>query len=308
MRGVILICVTSAVAISVTSAAAEDDEPSPIVQGILSSFDIPLNDITESPEGGFFKKVFHGFSGNFAVGVPLDMSRTEVLDGDGFRGRTGNTPTFKATVKYNPIGSWFAAGTYYYYKDRDLQQDWNPDFSYVFGYDDWRPYTFSLVYSNYGGNRINPDRDVGEELTEFNEGTISLGWKFPLPKAIAKPFIVSDDAGIGCIVGYNASPSYFDLATSTNRRWKQSASLGCKYVIKGNWYVNWTAYYYPKSYQQQPWDPDFTYGFGYFDWRPGTLSLQYNNYSGNRYFGRKRGENTGRFMDGEISLSWSWSF
>ncbi len=31
------------------------------------------------------------------------------------------------------------------------------------------------------------------------------------------------------------------------------------------------------------WDPDFTYGFGYFDWHPRTFSLQHNNYAGNRY-------------------------
>ena len=292
----------------VASVEAQEDEPPAYVEGALSSFDLPLNDLKERPAGNWFQRAMHGFSGNFTVGVPLDLSREVVSTGDGFRGRTGNTPSFKATVKYNPVGAWFAAGTYYYYKDRDLQEPWNPDFSYVFGYDDWRPYTFSLVYSNYGGNRINPDRQAGEELTEFDEGTVSLGWKFPVPKLISEPLLIDQDGGIGCIISYNASPRYFDLATLVNRRWKQSASLGCKYTIKGNWYVNGTAFYYPYKYQKQPWDPDFTYGFGYFDWRPGTFSLQYNNYSGNRFPWNERGEGTGRFIDGEVSLSWSWSF
>ena len=291
-----------------TPSAFAEDTPSPVAQGILSSFDIPLNDLRNTPEGGLFKRLFSGFSGNIALGVPLDLSAGELSSGDGFRSRVGNTPALKATVKYNPVGAWFAAGTYYYYTDRNLQQEWNLDFSYVFGYDDWRPYTFSLVYSNYGGNRISPDRLEGEEVTEFNEGTISLGWKFLIPRKIAKPLLISDQSGIGCIVNYHASPRYFDLETLENRRWKQAASLGCKYTIKGNWYLNWTAFYYPKSYQQQPWDPDFTYGFGYFDWRPGTISIQYNNYSGNRFPGRARGLDTGRFIDGELSINWSWSF
>ena len=298
----LLVCTTSA------GHSETPEEPSAYTQGILSSFDLPLNDLGERPDGNFFHRLFDGFSGNFAIGVPLDLSRDEVITGDGFRGRTGNTPSLKATVKYNPVGAWFAAGTYYYYKDRELQQDWNPDFSYVFGYDDWRPYTFSLVYSNYGGNRINPDRGRGQEVTEFDEGTISLGWKFPLPKKISKHFLLDQNGGIGCIVGYNVSPRFFDLETSQNRRWKQAASIGCKYTIKGSWYLNWSAFYYPKAYQKQPWDPDFTYGFGYFDWRPGTFSLQYNNYSGNAFPFRRDREGAGRFLDGELSLSWSWSF
>ena len=294
--------------VAIASTAMAADEPSPVSVGILSSFDLPLNDLSDPPEGNFFQRALHGFSGNFAIGVPADLSSQELSTGDGFRSRVGNTPTFKATVKYNPVGAWFAAGTYYYYKDRELQQDWNPDFSYVFGYDDWRPYTFSLVYSNYGGNRFSPDREDGEEVTEFNEGTISLGWKFPVPRAIAKPLLLGKDGGIGCIIGYNVSPQYFDLASSTNKGWKQAASLGCKYAIKGNWYLNWTLFYYPRGFQQQPWDPDYTYGFGYFDWRPGTISIQYNNYSGNRFPWRPRGEDTGRFRDGEFSISWGWSF
>jgi len=305
MRTVALIFFVSMFATTVVTA---NDTPSPIVQGILSSYNLPLNDLKERPDGNLLQQFFHGFSGNLAVGIPLDLTQETILSGDGFRSRFGSTPTLKATVKYNPLGAWFAAGTYNYYKNEDLQEEWNPDFSYVFGYDDWRPYTFSLVYSNYGGNRINPDRNNGAEVTEFNEGTISLGWKFPISKKLSRPFLLSDDGGIGCVVNYNVAPKYFDLATLQNRPWKQSASLGCKYAIKKNWYLNWTLFYYPKSYQQQPWDPDFTYGFGYFDWRPGTVSIQYNNYSGNRFFWRATSDDTGRFTDGEFSISWSWSF
>ena len=64
--------------------------------------------------------------------------------------------------------------------------------------------------------------------------------------------------------------------------------------------------YYPYPEQKQPWDPDFTYGFGYFDWHPGTISVQYNNYSGNRYPWHKKSPDTGRFKDGAITISWSW--
>jgi hypothetical protein len=60
--------------------------------------------------------------------------------------------------------------------------------------------------------------------------------------------------------------------------------------------------------QQQPWDPDFTYGFGYFDFHSGTFSVQYNNYSGNRFPWRHRGPHTGTFAYGGISISWGYGF
>jgi hypothetical protein len=66
--------------------------------------------------------------------------------------------------------------------------------------------------------------------------------------------------------------------------------------------------YYPKKEQQQPWNPDFTYGFGYFDWHPGQLSIQYNNYSGNRFSSSEQAKGTGKFNNGSISIAWSKSW
>ncbi|GAL29673.1 hypothetical protein JCM19239_2601 [Vibrio variabilis] len=98
------------------------------------------------------------------------------------------------------------------------------------------------------------------------------------------------------------------MESSSYKAHHRTASLGCKYAIWGNWYVNATAFYYFDKSQQQPWNPDYTYGFGYFDWRPGTITLQYNNYSGNRWNPSSAGENTGRFLDGSIMIAYSFAF
>ena len=37
-----------------------------------------------------------------------------------------------------------------------------------------------------------------------------------------------------------------------------------------------------------------------------SASVQYNNYSGNRYPGHKKSPDTGSFKDGAITISWSW--
>ena len=295
-------------------AGAGEETVNEIMKGISSSFSLPLRDLLKKEHPSELKNIFSGFSGGFAFSYPLkDTTRekrgTDEQSKEGFR-----KGIVSATVKYNPISYWYISATFYGYLDfdsediwcQDCRASWDPDFSYTFGYDDWHPYTFSLVYSNYGGNRIKPDRDKEETITKFKEGTYSLGWKFVVPRFIEEIFIIHSTGGIGGSITYNLTPKYMDIATLSMQDWKQSISLGLKYVIYKWWYANITLYYYPRSEQKQPWDPDYTYGFGYFDWHPGTISVQYNNYSGNRYPGHKKSPDTGSFKDGSITISWSW--
>ncbi|MCY9874483.1 hypothetical protein [Vibrio barjaei] len=277
----------------------EDSELDLIWRGVESSFELPFGELKD-------REGLSGLSGNFSLNLPLIQTQDANLPSGATNGPSNVNYTANLSLKYVLIGNWFASGTLYYYFDKDQQQTWNPDFTYVFGYSDWRPYTFSLLYSNYGGNRFSPE--PGGSRTNFDEGTVSLGWKFPITGKLLEWTRVSDDGSIGCQVDYNWTPSYFDLASSSYKTHHRTASLGCKYAIFGNWYVNATAFYYFDKSQQQPWNPDYTYGFGYFDWRPGTITLQYNNYSGNRWNPSNAAEGTGRFLDGSITLAYSFAF
>lgn len=277
----------------------EETELDLIWRGVESSFELPFGELKE-------REGLSGLSGNFSLNLPLIQTPAANLPSGAVNGPSNVNYTANLSLKYVLLGNWFASGTLYYYFDKDQQQPWNPDFTYVFGYSDWRPYTFSLIYSNYGGNRFNPE--PGGSRTQFDEGTVSLGWKFPITGKLLEWTRLTKDGSIGCQVDYNWTPSYFDLESSSYKAHHRTASLGCKYAIWGNWYVNATAFYYFDKSQQQPWNPDYTYGFGYFDWRPGTITLQYNNYSGNRWNPSSAGENTGRFLDGSIMIAYSFAF
>ncbi|WP_299006551.1 hypothetical protein [uncultured Shewanella sp.] len=268
-------------------------------QGVSSSFALPF--FTWNADTPWYKR----WSGNISLGYPL-ADTPEVLPAGATSGPSNQNKTATLSLKYSILGNWFISGTAYYYFDENLQQPWNPDYTYVFGYSDWRPYTLSLLYSNYGGNRFSPE--PGQKSTEFGQGTWSLGWKFPVGEPWRDWFSFTEEGAIGCQLDYNYTPEFFDLASSEYHTGQQTISLGCKYAIIGNWYVNGTAFYYLDSGQKQPWNPDYTYGFGYFDWRPGTITIQYNNYSGNRWNSSDRGEDTGRFIDGSISISYSFTF
>lgn len=291
---------TKAISLNEESEPAESDL---IWKGVSSSFDLPFEEWDNADEE---RTWLHGLSGNFALGYPMLQTSAANLPANATTGPTNNNATATLSLKYTILGNWFVASTLYYYIDSDQQQAWNPDFTYVFGYSDWRPYTFSLMYANYGGNRFKATEE--QPVTNFDQGTWSLGWKFPITKPFIDWLSFTDEGAIGCQTDFNFTPEYFDLASSTYKQGHKTLSLGCKYSIFGNWYVNATAFYYFDSSQKQPWNPDFTYGFGYFDWHPGTITIQYNNYSGNRWHPSDRGEDTGRFIDGAFTIAYSFAF
>jgi hypothetical protein len=296
----------AAIAIAVVAAGnANAQTPPPgegrdILNGLASSFALPWRDLFKKKHASEWRNVLDGFTGEFMIDGPL---RTPDVPGRTAPLRWSDT-RLSASVKYTPLGYWFVNASAYHYLNADNQRAWSPDFTYVFGYDDWHPYTLSLVYANYGGNRFSPSRSSQGQRTELAEGGVTLAWKLRAPPPVERAMALSRSSAIEMNVNYTWTPRYTTLRGETET-WKQKAGVTVKYGIHKWLYVTTTAYYYPHPSQQQPWDPDFTYGFGYFDWHPRTFSLQYNNYAGNRYPWR-RGARAG-FRDGSVSLTWSWS-
>ncbi len=281
----------------------EESEWQKILKGIKSSFS--FKSTREKPKSSW-DKLLDGFSGNFSFVFPITKTETFNDKGSNSQGEPNNNIALNASIRYNPLSYWFVGATFYKYLNSDLQAPWHPDFTYTFGYDDWHPYTLSLVYSNYNGNRFNPNNN--ESVTNIWEGSFALGWKFPPIKVIENLIKFHPTSGLGHKLSYNVVPVYYDNSTNSQQDWKQSISLYTKYTIYKSFYIDINMYYYLNQSQQQPWDPDFNYTFGYFDWRAGTFAFRYNNYSGNRFFWRNRNDNTGRFTDGFFSIAWSWMY
>lgn len=291
-------------------AQKKDGTVREIMRGVSNSFSLPLRDLLKKEHESEWRNLFVGFSGNFSYGYPLKRVPGEAgADGVNSQGsRALSNQTLTASVKYNPISYWFASATFYRYVNSGLQKSWNPDFSYVIGYDDWHPWTLGFLYSHYGGNRLKPDRSRGETVSDLEEGGLSLSWKYVLPRWLEEQLLVHESGGIGASIAYNTVPKYMNLATLEERDWKRNLGFSFKYGIYKWVYFSFTAYYYPLPEHQQPWDPDYTYGFGYFDWHPGTITVQYNNYSGNRYPWRKGSNFKKNFKEGSLSISWSWAW
>lgn len=291
------------------SFAADSALREQILEGLKSSFQTPWHELLEKEHDSEWRNLFSGLTVSSSFNYPLSKSAPAASEGSGNQGsRTTRNRTLNLGLNYNPLSYWFASVNFSGYFDRDLKKPWNPDFTYVFGYNDWHPWTLSLIYANYGGNRLNPDRSAGERHTSFDQGSWTLGWKTPPSERIQDWFRIHSTSRLGCNVGLSVVPSYLDLKSLEQRNWKKVLRLGCRYSFYKNWYFNIATAWYPDKDQQQPWDPDFTWGFGYFDWRPGKFSIQYNNYAANRFPWRDDREFTTRLKDGSISISWKWSF
>lgn len=283
---------------------SRDDVPASsgdaIGAGLASSFALPMDELLRREHDSPLAELLDGLTVTPALNLPLARNQA----GAQINGARGSaSPTASLSLRYQPAGYWFAEASLYKYLDGDLRAPWNPDFTYSFGYDDWHPYTLSLVYSNYANNRFSPRK--GDPVSPVTHGTVALGWKAPMPKALSRLILLDDQQSIDCRAGLNTAPR-FDRQDGSTGSWKAFANVGCRYPFTKQLFVDVNLFAYARG--QQPWDPDFTYAFGLFDYRSNRFSLQYANYSGNRFPGRKRSPSSGRFTDGAVSISWNHGF
>lgn len=206
------------------------------------------------------------------------------------------------SLQYSPYSYWFANVTL-----RAPITDFDrytTDFRYSFGYDDWHANTFSLVYSNYGDNHLFPSGT--KRFTYFEQGAFTFAYKFSLPKPLERHLLINDGDALTCQLGYSWVPRYYSLADNDLRANKQVMLGGCGYTFKQHFFVRATAFWYPHASQQQPWNGDYSYSFGYAGYTPGSFSLQYSNYSGTRFPGRSSAN--AKFREGTVSLIWFLPF
>jgi hypothetical protein len=293
--------------VNAMAPAAEDETLDKIFKGIESSYEFPVGELFEKKYDSEFRNLFDGVSLSFSHNLPLRGVVVEGLSGFGNEGASVTaTSTTSMNISYKPFGYWYMSLGIPFYSNPDLQAPWNPDFTYVFGYRDWHPYTLGFTYSNYGGNRFNPD--PGKSVTCFECGAFTWSWKFPVPRWMTHPFVAWEEGRVGCTVSYTLVPKYTDLASNSVKDNKQTLGMGCRYNIVGWWYFQLNVKHYLDKSTIQPWDADYTYGFGYFDWHPGVISIQYNNYSNNRFPWSEQPASGGKFRDGALSVSWGMSF
>jgi len=226
----------------------------------------------------------------------------------------------KEEINYNRYGLNFNLTTKFYkefqlrlsfFSDLNQNEDkpkWLSNLYYSIGNYNWKNKSFAYGYENYQPNRFDGSYNFFDNMkrgfffVSYNYYLLNQDDKF----SGSRHFILDGTSQIYFSPFVRYQLEYTDRY-GTNVLGNNKVTLGAsaRYVIWRNFYIEGAAYYYPTEKSKMPWDPDFTYGFGYFDWRSFKLNFSYGNWIANRFPGNKK-EMKNDFTNGEFKLSFSF--
>lgn len=236
------------------------------------------------------------------LGVDVPLRSTSPRVGGSTNGGPVGSPTLQALLRWQPLEDrrWFGQLGFLQYLRGGRQRPWEPDFTYSFGFQDPEPGSWSFFYANYSGTRLGSGAGADGGRLNFPQGQWTARRSFPLPRALEPLLLVGDGDAAVC----NADANWMPRATTASGgtvRDKTSFALGCRYTRTDGFFAHFSALAWTQA--QQPWDPDYTWGAGWS--HPDGWTLQYANYSGNRWPGRQRAPGEGGLRGGSVSLSWT---
>ncbi len=177
---------------------------------------------------------------------------------------SGDKPFGKLSASWTPKTNWFMRGAAKYTGDEGFTYSWG------MGYSDWRPGTTSVQLNNWGPVKSGEGLDIDDAVFSISHKVDSK--------------LLSDNKlsmSLGLSIPING-----DAAFNATFQWNP---------IK-NWYFRTTA-----SQKLKGGPTKWSYGFGHFDWRPGTWRVEYSNYEENRY-------PFDNFRKGAVTINRAWEF
>jgi hypothetical protein len=197
-----------------------------------------------------------------------------------------------------------------FYKDFNPRATahWISDYTYSIGRYNWRAGKFNYGYENYQPNKYSDDfKTFGKR---FLEGYYYLSYNH-YPRLLNAYIHIDSTTSLRLIYFGRYSILYRDRYEQLHGSilgGKSTVGAAVRFTIFWNIYAEGALYYYPEeTLKKQPWDPDYSYGFGYFDWRAFRISLAYGNWAVSRFGGNETYPRYG-FKDGNfrVSANWMW--
>jgi hypothetical protein len=115
--------------------------------GLSSSFSMPFEELYAKPYDSEWLNALHGLNISLSYSHPLMQSTPSSNSqlGSATQGASATNNTVQLGLKYTPLSYWFLSLNKTIYLQSDLQNAWNPNWSYSFGYNDWHPWALSLA-------------------------------------------------------------------------------------------------------------------------------------------------------------------
>lgn len=191
--------------------------------------------------------------------------------------------------------------TFYADFNRRAAARWISDFTYSVGRYHWRPNKVNFGYENYQNNKYTDNAD--QLAQKFMEGYLFISYNVPMPDFLNRIIRIDSTTSLRFSPLFRFAPRYRDEFEKVHYEGKPQAGITARYTLFWNIYVEGGAYYYfTPRFRQLPWDPDYTYGFGYFDYRSFRISLTYGNWAVNRWPGKAREIKHYGFLDGNFRI------
>jgi hypothetical protein len=239
------------------------------------------------------------FSGN----VSQHVGRVIISDTENIQEIRNATSFFLRT---RVIEEFYINLNFFHDWNPNARADWIADFNYGFGRYNWRPRTWSYGYENFAPNKYSDT--TRELLQKFLQGNFFVAYNNGLFERLMERLHVGD-ANFTLTPFFRYSFNYIDTRNNIRRGLgRPNMGIAMRYNIWKGLYAEGAVYGYVSPRHKQPWDPDYTYGFGWFDWRPFRLSFTYGNWVVNRFpWNETQYPNYG-FWDGNFRLTFNWAW
>lgn len=197
-----------------------------------------------------------------------------------------------------------------FYKDfnRKAAARWTSNYTYAIARYSWKPNTFSYGYENYINNRYSDDLQTFGN--KFQEGYFFISLNQSLSDKVTKRISLDNSTSlrftyfVRYAIKYRVADEKLRGGLFTG---KPTLGVSGRLTIIWKIYAESAIYFYPIG-KKAPWDPDYSYGFGYFDWRSFRLSASYGNWAVNRFPWNTTYYPNYGFLDGNfrITANWIW--
>ena len=257
-----------------------------------------------------FRDVFH--KNKFLLGkkriignVSYNTGRVLVDDGHELHNEMRQALGFYTRLRF--FEEFSLNSTFYWDFNPRADQKWISDYTYSIGRYNWRKNKFNYGYENYVNNKYGDNWQTFSE--KFLEGYYFLSYNH-YPDGLANKIRIDSTTSLRLIYFTRYAIHYLDAQDRVHGdilHGKPTLGGAIRWTILWNIYVESAVYFYLDS-RKQPWDPDFSYGFGYFDWRSFRVSLTYGNWAVNRFPWNKKYYSNYGFADGNFKVvaNWMW--
>ena len=237
----------------------------------------------------------------------ISYNNGRILIDDGKEIKTEWRHAVAYSIRYRFFEEFCLNLTFFDNLNKKADAPWIGDYAFSIGRYNWKRKKINFGYENYGNHKYNDN--LSSFLNKFLEGYLFCSYNFQFNKL--NKFIKADNTSAFHLVTF--------VRYSVNFRNERNETLGgifngkpvtgiaARYVIYKNIYVESALYLYLPG-RKQPWDPDFSYGFGYFNWRAFRISFSYGNWAINRFPWNSNIYSRYGFLDGNFRLvaNWVW--